>query len=49
MKSLSIEIKECLLRLDKTLATMNRAQLAVYQVVHAWGILLLLFIEFPDK
>lgn len=47
MKNLAIEIKECLLRFDKSLAVMDQTQVATYQVVHAWGILLLLFIEFP--
>lgn len=49
MKNLSIDIKECLLTLDKSLAAMDRVQLLAYQVVHAWGIFLLLFIEFPDR
>lgn len=49
MKNLSKDIKECLLDLDKSLAAMDRMQLLAYQVVHAWGIFLLLNIEFPDR
>ena len=49
MKNLSMDIKEYLLGFDKTLAAMDRLQLAAYQLVHAWGIFLLLFIEFPDR
>lgn len=44
-----MEIKECLLSFDTTLAKMDRVQLAAYQVVHVWGISLLLFIEFSEK
>lgn len=49
MKVLSLDVKYYIHKSNEYLSRMYEIQFALYQVVHFWGVLLLIFYEFPEK